>query len=130
MPNGLIPPPNGFIGLNPPPIGLLLPSAIIFSFFFSFTNVLISNISTGLVALVGKLASSIVYPQLTWSFIGNFVLNGLLRKRIRIASPNLSFCKSVTVTNGVEAVLSFSLDFTSPHILLISSKAASSVEIK
>ena len=35
-----------------------------------------------------------------------------------------SLCKSLTVTSGVEAVFSFSFDFTSPHILLISSRAA------
>lgn len=41
-----------------------------------------------------------------------------------------NLCKSLTVTSGVEAVFSFSLDFTSPHILLISSRAAISLLIK
>ena len=57
----------------------------------------------------------------------NLVLNGIIRQRIIITVHFGNLCKSLTVTNGVEAVLSFSFDFTSPHNLLISSREASSV---
>ena len=117
-----------------PKYGLLIPLRLGFfkvsSFFLSETNFFISNNCTFCNSLRGNSALPKFTPQSILKSGVSFVLKGFLRHLIIIASNNFNFCKSDTVTSGVEAVLSFSLDFTSPHILLISSRAFNSVDIK
>ena len=93
-------------------------------------NSLTSKYWISFFSLSGYTASTLGCPQSILKFGVYLVLKGDKRHLIIIASNNFNFCKSVTVTSGVEAVLSLSLDLTSPHILLISSRAANSVDIK
>ena len=121
---GASPPPNGF------PKGLLkaplLPSSLIF--FLFLTNSFTSNNFISFISLVGNSAlPNSESPQSVSNPCFSLVLKGFIRFLKIITSFIFNFCKSDTVTNGCEAVLSSFLDLTSPHNLEISSNAANSV---
>ena len=114
-------------------VGLSIPKpdSIILSFFFSLTNVFKSNSSIECFSLLGYVAFSYFgIFQLYSSTPLSFVWNGSTRCFFTIASLNLRRCKSVTdisglVSSGLSLLLP--LTFLSPHSLLISSSALSSL---